>query len=115
MTHHDELRLLPWSGSDEKPCYLSTDNNDSHLSRLADAIESVELEVATELTHYAAEVLADQEADPTELRLLATGLAHSLSKTLRVAHSRGRRVREGGHPFAEQGGQAPRPPAEASG
>lgn len=25
MTESNELRLLPWSGSDDKPCYLSSD------------------------------------------------------------------------------------------
>ncbi|WP_030198719.1 hypothetical protein [Streptomyces sp. NRRL S-87] len=92
MTAHEDLRLLPWSGPDDKPCYLSADNASSRLSRLADAIESVELGVAAKLTEYASEVLADEEADLEELRLLATGLAHSLSKTLTVAHSRGHRL-----------------------
>ncbi|MFE7180603.1 hypothetical protein [Streptomyces erythrochromogenes] len=93
MTDSSELRLLPWLGPDGKPCYLSTDNDSSHLSRLADAIEWMELEVGAELVEHATEVLADKEAEQEELRLLAAGLIESLVKTLRVAQSRGHRLK----------------------
>ena len=35
MTTFNELRLLPWTGPDGKPCFLSTDDNGGHMSRLA--------------------------------------------------------------------------------
>jgi hypothetical protein len=43
MTTRNELRLLPWSGPEGKPCYLSTDDQNGYMSRLADNIESVQL------------------------------------------------------------------------
>ena len=49
MTPHDELRLLPWSSPDGKPCFLSTDDPASHLSRLADEMEEHQLHGANEL------------------------------------------------------------------
>ncbi|GAA2670561.1 hypothetical protein GCM10010310_09250 [Streptomyces violaceolatus] len=43
MMPRNELRLLPWSGPDGKPCYLSTDDSGGYISRLADNIEAVQL------------------------------------------------------------------------
>ncbi|GED86952.1 hypothetical protein [Streptomyces sp. 6-11-2] len=93
MTAQNELRLLPWSGPDGKPCYLSTDDRDGYMSRLADNIESVQLGMAAGLLEQAQKVLADSDAGPEELRALATGLAGSLGDALRVATSRGGRLR----------------------
>ncbi|MFD5420412.1 hypothetical protein ACFWJT_20600 [Streptomyces sp. NPDC127069] len=92
MTAHPQLRLLPWSGPDGKPCFLSTDAPDSHLSRLADNTEEIQLGLATELLDHAHEVLADPETDPEELHLLATDLTGALHAALRVANSRGHRL-----------------------
>lgn len=49
MTTSNELRLLPWTGPDGKPCFLSTDDNGGPMSRLADNIESAQLGMATAL------------------------------------------------------------------
>lgn len=92
MTPHNELRLLPWSGPDGKPCFLSTDAPDSHLSRLADNTEEIQLGLATELLDRASEVLAHPEADSEELHLLATDLTGALHAAIRVATSRGHRL-----------------------
>ncbi|MFD0340396.1 hypothetical protein ACFVH0_17230 [Streptomyces sp. NPDC127117] len=92
MTHHNELRLLPWLGPEGKPCYLSTDDNSGHLSRLADNVEAVQLGMATDLLERASETLGDEDAEPQELRHLATALAEALHEVLRVATSRGRRL-----------------------
>lgn len=92
MTPHNELRLLPWSGPDGKPCYLSADEADSHLSRLADNTEAVQLGLGAELLDHALEVLADTDADPNELRLLAQDLTGALRDAVRVATSRGQRL-----------------------
>lgn len=43
MTVPNELRLLPWSGPEGKPCYLSTDDREGYMSRLADYIEAAQL------------------------------------------------------------------------
>ncbi|MFI8363329.1 hypothetical protein ACIGD1_24555 [Streptomyces sp. NPDC085612] len=92
MKAHSELRLLPWSGPDGKPCYLSTDDDSSRLSRLADTTEAIQLDLAAELLDHASEVLGSGKAVPEELRALATDLTQALRDTLRVAESRGHRL-----------------------
>lgn len=90
MSH--ELRLLPWTGPDGKPCFLSTDNGGGYLSRLADNLESVQLGMATELLDQALDMIADTDTEPDDLRLLAKNLTGALRDTLRVATSRGHRL-----------------------
>ncbi|MGW2273944.1 hypothetical protein [Streptomyces yangpuensis] len=92
MTENNELRLLPWSGPDDKPCYLSTDGAAGYLSRLADNTEEIQLGLGSDLLAYAAEVLADVDSDPEELRLLAKDLTGALRDAVRVATSRGHRL-----------------------
>ncbi|KQX16813.1 hypothetical protein ASC82_00725 [Streptomyces sp. Root431] len=92
MTPHNELRLLPWSGPDGKPCFLSTADSNSRLSRLADNAEATQLGFAAELLDHASAVLGDGEADLEEVRALATDLTGVLRETLRVAESRGHRL-----------------------
>lgn len=88
----NELRLLPWTGPEGKPCFLSTDDNDGHMSRLADNLESVQLGMATELLNQALAMLAEADTDPDDLRLLTKDLTGALRDTLRVATSRGHRL-----------------------
>ncbi|WP_253915340.1 hypothetical protein [Streptomyces mayonensis] len=90
MTPHNELRLLPWSGPDGKPCYLSTDDSGGHMSRLADNMEAVQLGMATELVEQVAVVLGDREAGPEDLRLMLSKVTGALRDVLRVATSRSR-------------------------
>lgn len=92
MTSHNELRLLPWTGPDGKPCYLSTDDGGSHLSRLADNTEALHLDLAAQLLDYAADVLGSDELGLQELRALSADLTEALRGTLRVAESRGHRL-----------------------
>ncbi|MGW2770313.1 hypothetical protein [Streptomyces sp. NPDC001275] len=89
MTAPNELRLLPWSGPEGKPCYLSTDDRDGFMSRLADNIEAVQLGTAAELLEHAADALDDQDAAPEDLRRLTEELTRALRDVLRVATSRG--------------------------
>ncbi|MGW2323221.1 hypothetical protein ACWDBP_34680 [Streptomyces sp. NPDC001233] len=89
MTAPDELRLLPWSGPEGKPCYLYTDDRAGYVSRLADNIEAVQLGTAAELLEQTPEILDDQDADPEDLRRLAKELTGALRDVLRVATSRG--------------------------
>ncbi|MFF8457167.1 hypothetical protein ACF06T_21815 [Streptomyces albidoflavus] len=89
MMPQNELRLLPWAGPDGKPCYLSTDDNDGYMSRLADNIEAVQLGMATDLLERAAGVLGDQDADPDDVRLMLTEVTRALRDVVRVAASRG--------------------------
>lgn len=89
MTPRNELRLLPWSGPEGNPCYLSTDDSNGHMSRLADNIEAVQLGMADVLLERASEVLSDEDAPSESLRSLVTDLAGALRDALRVADSRG--------------------------
>lgn len=92
MKAQDELRLLPWSGADGKPCYLSTNDPDGYIPRLADQIEAVQLGMASQLRQEELQLLADEDADSDALSLLAAQLAAALGDVLRVATSRGRRL-----------------------
>ncbi|MGR4849974.1 hypothetical protein [Streptomyces sp. LARHCF252] len=89
MTAPNELRLLPWSGPEGKPCYLSTDASGGYMSRLADNIEAVQLGTAAELLEEASDTFLDQEAGTDDLRRLAKELTGALRDVLRVAASRG--------------------------
>ncbi len=90
MTTPREPRLLPWSGPDDKPCYLITDDDGGPVSRLADTTESTQLGMGTELLAHARDLLP--RTPHGELRYLAERLAEALSDALRVAESRGRRL-----------------------
>ncbi|GHB15754.1 MULTISPECIES: hypothetical protein [Streptomyces] len=89
MTAPNELRLLPWSGPENKPCYLSTDDTEGYMSRLADNVEAVQLGTAAQLLEVVSETLDDEDADPIELRRLGHALTGALKDVLRVAVSRG--------------------------
>ncbi|GAA2330116.1 hypothetical protein [Streptomyces cuspidosporus] len=87
-----DLRLLPWSDPEGRPCYLSSDNGDSLLNRRADQIEALQLSMGTELLGHARVLLNDRKANAGELRFLAQRLCEALRDALRVAESRGRRL-----------------------
>ncbi|GHH05882.1 hypothetical protein [Streptomyces lanatus] len=89
MMARNELRLLPWSGPEGKPCYLSTDDQDGYMSQLADNIEAVQLGAAAELLERASETLDDQDAGPEDVLRLAKELTEALRDVLRIATSRG--------------------------
>ncbi|GGV49179.1 hypothetical protein [Streptomyces longisporoflavus] len=83
-------RLLPWPGPEGKPCYLIGDAT-GPVSRVADAMESVQLGMGGELLTYARGMIPD--ASETEIRYLAQRLTEALQDALRVAESRGLRLR----------------------
>ncbi|MFF3832555.1 hypothetical protein ACFYXX_17535 [Streptomyces sp. NPDC002458] len=89
MTTPSELRLLPWSGPGDKPCYLSTDDPDGYMSRLADSIEAIQLGTASELLEEASEALDDQNSSLDEMRCLVKELTGALRDVVRIATSRG--------------------------
>ncbi|MEU7068712.1 hypothetical protein AB0B30_02260 [Streptomyces narbonensis] len=92
MTPNNELRLLPWSGPDGKPCFLSTDDTIGHLSRLADTTEAVQLDLAAALVAHARGVLNYEQTGTEDLRDLSVDLVGALRDVLRVATSRGQRL-----------------------
>ena len=84
MTAPNELRLLPWSGPEGKPCYLSTDGPNGYMSRLADNIEAIQLGAAAELLEEVSGTLDDQGTDLNDLRNQRTGgdlVPHSVTST----------------------------------
>ena len=85
-------RLLPWPSPDGKPSYLVTDNRGSHLSRLADDLEAVQLSIGTDVLGLAHKVLDDPTSPYTEVRYAGLRLAECLTDALRVAESRGMRL-----------------------
>ncbi|MFH9496221.1 hypothetical protein ACH4L9_12305 [Streptomyces globisporus] len=89
MTTPNELRLLPWSGPGDKPCYLSTDDPDGYMSRLADSIEAVQLGAASALLEEVSDALDSQETSLDEMRCLVNELTGALRNVFRVATSRG--------------------------
>ncbi|MFC8247471.1 hypothetical protein [Streptomyces chartreusis] len=89
MTAPNRLRLLPWLGPEGKPCYLSTDDGEGYMSRLADNIEAMQLGTAAELLERASDKLDDQDTGSEDMRRLAKDLTGALSDVLRVATSRG--------------------------
>lgn len=86
------LRLLPWSGPEGKPCYLSTDDDNSRLSRKADEIEALQLDMGAQLLGHAGALLGNEKVGLVELRFLACRLTEALRDALRVAESRGGRI-----------------------
>ncbi|OKH95707.1 hypothetical protein AB852_02795 [Streptomyces uncialis] len=86
------LRLLPWLSPEGKPSYLATDSNHGYLSRFADHVEAVQIDMARTLLDHACELLNEPKASPRELRFVATRLMEALADTLRVAQSRGQRL-----------------------
>ncbi|MDO0933339.1 hypothetical protein QQY66_17195 [Streptomyces sp. DG2A-72] len=86
-------RLLPWSNLDGNPCYLLTDNTGtSHLSRIADDVEAVQLDMADDLLDHAADLLGDGKATAPQLRFLVVRLTESLHDVHRIARIRGARL-----------------------
>ncbi|MER7197810.1 hypothetical protein CG723_15540 [Streptomyces sp. CB01635] len=92
-------RLLPWSNLDGNPCYLLSDGTgSSHLSRVADNVESVQLDMAEELLDHAADLLGDGDGDGDgkttahQLRFLTARLVEALHDVHRIACSRGARL-----------------------
>ncbi|MCC3652018.1 hypothetical protein LIX60_11170 [Streptomyces sp. S07_1.15] len=86
-----QLRLLPWAGSDGKPCYLAGEGT-GYLSRLADNVESAQLGLAREVIQEAQRVLDDRQWTQGELHLLTVQLIEALANVHRIAVSRGERL-----------------------
>ncbi|MER5751197.1 hypothetical protein [Streptomyces sp. NPDC002088] len=85
------LRLLPWTTPEGLPCYLSTDDPNSRLSRLADEVEADLLDSAESVLFAARALLDEPEARRRELRFAGVRMAEALADALRIAGSRGHR------------------------
>jgi hypothetical protein len=80
------MRLLPWAGDVGQPVYLSTDDGDSFMSRLADDLESTQLALA-ERTLHSAESAWDGRGPGADMTSMVPHLCHALRDTLRIARS----------------------------
>ncbi|MYW68814.1 hypothetical protein GTY65_32770 [Streptomyces sp. SID8379] len=79
-----EPRLLPWTGADGRAAYVIGDPDcPGPVSRRADAVEAVQMEMAGVLLGHARQLV--DELGPTELRHLARELTQALTDTLRIA------------------------------
>ncbi|MDX3646303.1 hypothetical protein [Streptomyces sp. MB09-02B] len=89
----DGLRLLPWTNTDGKPCYLDPDTaHPGALSLLADSVEASQLGSAEEVLAGGRAVLGDAAAGERAVRFALTRAVESLEDVLRVAVSRGQRI-----------------------
>ncbi|MEU3255437.1 hypothetical protein [Streptomyces sp. NPDC006997] len=88
----NDLRLLPWTTPEGKPCYLSADGPGSLLSRLADDVEEAQLASGEQVLAGSRAVLADARAGERAVRFALTRTAESLEDVLRIAVSRGGRI-----------------------
>lgn len=89
----ETARLLPWTSPEGNPCYLVGDGT-GFVSRAADDIERVQLDMADDLLGHAAHLLAGHDAGSRELRFLARALADALRDMRRIAESQGARLAE---------------------
>lgn len=90
--HTNPLRLLPWTTPEGKPCFLSSDNDEGVLSRLADGVEAAQTSTGAEVLGGAKAVLADPQVGARELRFALAQVTEVLGDVLRVAESRGARL-----------------------
>ncbi|MFE2939454.1 hypothetical protein ACFXKG_10420 [Streptomyces sp. NPDC059255] len=88
-------RLLPWTRDDGRPCYLMSASGDGYVSRLADRMESVQLDTGAEVLRCARSLITDQRTTSRQLRFVATRLSECLTDVLRIAESRGARLPQG--------------------
>ncbi|MEK2477512.1 hypothetical protein [Streptomyces noursei] len=85
--------MLPWTGSADQPCHLLTDETgDGPVSRYADRVEALQLEMSIGLLDHAEPLIDDPSADAGQLRFLSAQLRTALRDTVRVAESRGERL-----------------------
>lgn len=100
-----QFRLLPWNSPEGRRCYLSTDDPDSRMSRLADDVEAELLACGEGVLAGAREVLADESAGEVAVRFALRAATDSLRDVLLVAE-----CREGRPPLAWMvGGTSPGP------
>ncbi|MFH9616138.1 hypothetical protein ACH4MM_20880 [Streptomyces pratensis] len=80
--------MLPWNSPEGRPCYLSTEDPGSRMSRLADEVEAEMVESGTAVLFGAEAVPADPAAGEVAVRFALTRAVESLRDVLRVAECR---------------------------
>ncbi|WP_275464222.1 hypothetical protein [Streptomyces noursei] len=84
-------RLLPWVSPEGKTCFVLGDG-EGFVSRMADRVEAVQLDMADKLATHADGMLGESRLSERELRFLAGNLTRALRDVCRVAVSRGARL-----------------------
>ncbi|ONI54110.1 MULTISPECIES: hypothetical protein [unclassified Streptomyces] len=84
-------RLLPWTGTGGKPCYVVGDGT-GYVSRKADEVEEIQLDMAYELLGHADGLLTEPGVTAPEIHFLASRLSECLEQVQRIAESRGSRL-----------------------
>ncbi|MBB5934980.1 hypothetical protein [Streptomyces zagrosensis] len=99
----DAGRLLPWTTLEGKSCYVMGDGT-GYISRVADTVEGLQLEMAAELLAHAADLLADNRASSVQ----RDRMTEALRDVVRIATA-------GAPAFRLRSGKKRRPgtPAEA--
>ncbi|MGG2461616.1 hypothetical protein ACO0M4_17650 [Streptomyces sp. RGM 3693] len=99
-----DLRLLPWSTWDGRPCYLAASGDgNGYLSRKADRMEAQQMRNAANAFTDAQTALRNEAAGPLLLRLTLIRTTAALANTLRIADSRlGRLPALSGHDEKDQ-------------
>lgn len=90
MSDLDTARLLPWRTPEGKPAYLISDGT-GRVSRLADTVEAVQLDMAGDLLDHVADLLDDHRTTPAQLRFVLARMSEALTDVRRIAVSRGAR------------------------
>lgn len=85
----NDLRLLTESGN---PCFVSTDDHGSTVSRHADAYEEALLDAAEEHIARVGNAIYKPSVPTSELRFLLAKATTLLGNVQRVAESRGERL-----------------------
>ncbi|MGA5148338.1 hypothetical protein ACPCSF_25375 [Streptomyces griseoincarnatus] len=95
MTHEansSHLRLLPWTDNGKR-AYLSTHNTETYLSRMADRVETQQMETAAIVLNLAKPMVEpDSRLSVAEFRWICGRLIESLTDLLTIAESRGQRI-----------------------
>ncbi|MFE7478838.1 hypothetical protein [Streptomyces sp. NPDC057552] len=84
-------RLLPWTSTGGKPCYL-VGSGTGYVSRMADRAEEIQLDMAYELLGHADGLLTEPGVTAPELHFLASRLSECLGQVHRIAENRGSRL-----------------------
>ncbi|WP_344582310.1 hypothetical protein [Streptomyces lunalinharesii] len=91
MSEREEPRLLPWVSPEGKTCFVLGDG-EGFVSRMADQVEAVQLDMADDLVAHAEGMLGESKVSERELRFLVGHLVWALRDVRRVAVSRGARL-----------------------
>jgi hypothetical protein len=104
-----QMRRLPWDSPEGKSCFLSTSDDNSVMSRLADAVETAQLVQAHRVLAEADEVLdiPPRKLSVAQARHILARMQEALSDALRVAESRGGRLGTSTHDEEHSTASAP--------